>query len=83
MVGGMIRMVRKAIKHPEQIEETWPETDDGGLAVSEIATTRQGALAPFGDDVHPPIPLERHGRQWAPRRPGTERHDTEYEGDNG
>jgi hypothetical protein len=43
-----------------------------------IAAEVQGAEPPFGSDVHPPVPLERHGQRWTVREEGTPRHDTEY-----
>ena len=66
-------------KHPERIEETWPTYESGDEhPVSELAAEVQGAEPPFGSDVHPPVPLERHGQRWTVREEGTPRHDTEY-----
>ena len=68
-----------APKHPERIEETWPTYEGGDEhPVSELAAEVQGAEPPFGSDVHPPVPIERHGLRWTVREEGTARHDTDY-----
>ena len=68
-------------KHPEYIEPTWPSSSPDDHPVTEVAAQRQGADAPFGNDFELPLPLERHGRHWVVREPGTERHDTDFGGD--
>ena len=68
-------------RHPEYVEPTWPAASADDHPVSELASDHQGAAAPFGDDIELPVPLERHGRHWTVRPPGTERHDTDYGGD--
>ncbi len=67
-------------KHPEHIEPTWP-ADEDEHPVAQLVAERQGADTPFGNDVELPLPLERHGRHWVVREPGTERHDTDFGGD--
>lgn len=66
-------------KNPEHIEPAWP-SDEEGHPVSEFLSQRQGSDAPFGE-VELPLPLERHGRNWVIRQPGTERRDTDFGGD--
>jgi len=67
-------------KRPDHIERAWPgEGEDH--PVSELVSQRQGADTPFGNDVELPLPLERHGRHWVVREPGTERRDTDFGGD--
>ncbi|MEP6697263.1 MAG: hypothetical protein ABJA34_10335 [Pseudonocardiales bacterium] len=67
-------------KHPEHIEPTWP-TEGDDRPVNELAAEHQGAAPPFGDDIELPVPLERHGRHYVVRPPGSERHDTDFGGD--
>lgn len=67
-------------KHAEEIEPTWP-VGDGEEPVNELASDHQGAKSPFGDDIVLPVALERHGRHYTVRAPGSERHDTDFGGD--
>ncbi|MDP9240522.1 MAG: hypothetical protein M3O55_07760 [Actinomycetota bacterium] len=69
-----------ADKHPEHIEPSWPAHGDG-KPVNELAAEHQGAESPFGDDMDLPAPIERHGRHYVVRPPGSERHDTDFGGD--
>jgi hypothetical protein len=41
-------MVAKAAREG-RIDPTWPELPDGEHPVSELASSRQGSLSPFGD----------------------------------
>ena len=38
---------------PDRIDPTWPDLPDGEHAVSEVASTAQGSLSPFGDVEFP------------------------------
>ncbi|WP_156994182.1 hypothetical protein [Pseudonocardia acaciae] len=40
---------------PERIDPEWPEAEDGGHPVSELAAATQGSSSPFGD-VEFPLP---------------------------
>lgn len=63
----------------DRVEPTWPHFDEGeDRPVSELAGELQGADPPFGTDLHPPLPLERHGRFWSFRPPGSERRDSDF-----
>ncbi len=66
-------------KRPGHIESAWP-SDAGEHPVSELISKRQGADTPYGE-VDLPLPLERHGRHWVVREPGTPRRDTDFGGD--
>ncbi len=68
-------------KHPEQIDPTWPADTAGDSSVNEFLADHQGAKSPFGDDISLPVALERHGRHYTPRAPGSERRDTDFGGD--
>ncbi len=68
-------------KRPQHIERSWP-SDADDHPVAELVSKRQGADTPFGE-VDLPLPLERHGTHWVIREPGTERHDTDFGGDEG
>lgn len=67
-------------KHPDEIEPGWP-TGEGAEPVNELISDHQGAKVPFGDDIVLPVALERHGRHYTVRPPGSERHDTDFGGD--
>lgn len=67
-------------KRRDYIEPTWPASDDEH-PVTELASDIQGADRPFGADIPIPAPIERHGRHWVLRPPGTPRHDIDYGGD--
>jgi hypothetical protein len=41
----------------ERIDPAWPDLD-GAPPVSELASSLQGALSPYGDDVMFPLPAE-------------------------
>lgn len=47
--------------HADRIESTWPR-NGGDEPVSELASEHQGAEAPYGSDVHPPIDLAAYRR---------------------
>lgn len=68
-----------ADQHPDHVERAWPTGADDH-PVTELVSQRQGADIPFGQ-VELPLPLERHGRHWVVREPGTERRDTDFGGD--
>ncbi len=67
-------------KRPQFIEPTWPDSEDEH-PVTELVADIAGADRPFGSDVPIPAPIERHGRHWVMRAPGTERHDIDFGGD--
>ena len=68
-------------KHPEQVEPSWPGDSPDDKPVNELVSDHQGAKSPFGDDIELPVALERHGRHYSVRSPGSERHDTDFGGD--
>lgn len=39
--------------HPGRIDPSWPELPEGEHPVSELASTMQGSLSPFGDVEFP------------------------------
>lgn len=41
-----------------RIDPTWPELPDGEHPVSELASSTQGALSPFGD-LEFPLPADK------------------------
>ncbi len=71
----------RAEKHPEYVDPTWPVHSADDKPVSELAAPWQGAQSPFGEHIELPVPLERHGRHYTVRPPGSERHDTDFGGD--
>ncbi len=68
-------------KHPDEVEPNWPADSADGKPVNELVADHQGAKSPFGDDIVLPVQLERHGRHYVVRPPGTERRDTDFGGD--
>jgi len=45
--------VAKPARRTERIDPHWPSTPDGKPPVSELASSHQGALSPFGDVTFP------------------------------
>ncbi|MGB9376952.1 MAG: hypothetical protein WCB04_05490 [Mycobacteriales bacterium] len=68
-------------KRAEHIERAWPNGPDEH-PVAELVGELQGADRPYGE-LELPLPLERHGKHWVIREPGTERRDTDFGGDEG
>lgn len=49
----------KAERRTDRIDPKWPANDyEGGHAVTELASDRQGSLSPFGDETFP-VPAEK------------------------
>ncbi|NLU82422.1 hypothetical protein [Rhodococcus sp. HNM0569] len=40
------------------VDPGWPKLDDGDHAVTELSSTRSGALSPFGEDTEFPLPVD-------------------------
>jgi len=48
----------KNAKKPSYVDAGWPQATDGEHVVSELASSRAGALSPFGDYTEFPLPAE-------------------------